>query len=223
MFGLTAVWAFALALSAEAIVARVLPAPVALTLRGWRPVRTGAELGRLWTVALACVLAAMATPNHWRGLVYPFTYLGDNASTRYVGEWVRPWLAWRWAPFFAIAAVAVAAIVRRWRRVGLLEAGLIGFFGLLAFTSVRNIPAFVVVAVPFAAAALTRTPAERHAARTRLEQALDGRDARRRAAGKEPVSRRLQPLTAASPAPEPVRGIARLRPLRSSSSLRWPW
>lgn len=199
MFGLTAVWAFALALTAEAVVGRFAPPRAALLLRGWRPVRTRRELTGLWGVAGACVVAAMATPNHWRGLVYPFSYLGDNASTRYVGEWVRPWMAWRWAPFFAIAAVTAAALVRRWRRVGLLEAGLLGFFGLLAFTSVRNIPSFVVVAVPFAASALSRTQAERDAAQGRLERALDARDFRLTLAGQPVPRRRQRPAPAERP------------------------
>lgn len=199
MFGLTAVWAFALALTAEAVIGRFAPPRLALLARGWRPVRTRRELTALWGVAGACVVAAMATPNHWRGLVYPFSYLGDNASTRYVGEWVRPWMAWRWAPFFAIAAVTAAGLVRRWRRVGLLEAGLLGFFGLLAFTSVRNIPSFVVVAVPFAASALSRTQAERDAAEARLERALDARDLRLTLAGRPVPQRRPRPAPAAGP------------------------
>lgn len=190
VFGLTAVWAFALAVSVEAVAARVLPSRLALTVRGWRPVRTAAELGRLWLVALGCVLASMATPNTWKGLVYPFTYLGDNASTRYVGEWVKPWLAFRWMPFFAIAAVTVVAAVRRWQRLGLLEAGLLLFFGFLAFDSVRNIPSFVVVALPLVASLLARTPAERLASETRLAAALEGREMRRVAAGKPPRAAR---------------------------------
>jgi hypothetical protein len=186
MFGLTAVWAFSLALSAEAVAARFLPPRAALIARGWRPTRTGRELARLWAVAAGCVVASMGTPNTWKGLVYPFTYLGDNASTRYVGEWVRPWMAWRWAPFFAVAGISVVAAARRWQRLGLLEAGLLAFFGALAFDSVRNIPSFMVVAVPLAAALLTRTASEQARYEARLALALEGRTARRIASGKPP-------------------------------------
>ncbi len=55
--------------------------------------RRGASVQRARTLALtlvACLAVGLLNPNTWRVLIYPFSYLGNNASVRYIAEWVSP-------------------------------------------------------------------------------------------------------------------------------------
>jgi hypothetical protein len=191
VFGLTVLGAFCLGSTAETLSARILSARLGLIARGWRPLRTGRETARLWLVFVGCVVASLATPNGITGLIYPFTYLGDNASTRYVGEWVAPWMDWRWAPFYLLAAFSAAAMVFRWKKLGIIEVGLMVFFGYFAFDSVRNIPSFAVVAVPLVAAHLRRSEKAVEQAAQRLR---DAKERRKPGSGADVLSLDRQPV-----------------------------
>jgi hypothetical protein len=152
IFGIVTVLVFAVGALGEWVLRRW---PIS---RGQFAVATPKRLGQIWLLFLGTVLASLATPNTIDGLIYPFTYLGDNASTRYVGEWFAPSFRnpqfWPFA-MLLIITVAVLVIGVRKRVIGLTELGLVVPFGLMGLQSVRNITQFSVCAVPVIASVWT--------------------------------------------------------------------
>jgi hypothetical protein len=146
IFGIVMVLVFACGSTAEQVLAR---------LRHRTATFSNRRIIHLWAVTLGCVLASLATPNTIDGLIYPFTYLGDNASTRYVGEWFRPNFAkpsfWPFA-LFLIFLVVAAAVALRNRSLKITDLGLTVPFAFLGLQSARNISQLIVCAVPFVAA-----------------------------------------------------------------------
>lgn len=138
------------------------------TVTAWRWTGDRRRAAALWATFAACVVATLVGPNGIHGLTYPFSYLGDNASTRYIAEWQRPeWASPGWWPLaglLALAAVALVAGARR-RMVGLRDLALVAPFFVLAVQSQRNCGLFAVVAGPVVAALVSRLTAAR-AART---------------------------------------------------------
>ncbi len=121
----------------------------------------------LTTVAASAL--CFANPNGATGVWYPFSYLGDNASTRYVDEWKAPSLTHPqyWAFFFLLLTfvlfVVVHIIIRR-RRTPLYLLTIGVPFAFLGLQSVRNISQFVVFAAPFLAVAASQVRTKRAAA-----------------------------------------------------------
>ncbi len=138
------------------------PQPLSLTGRGERGVRAGT----LWLVFIASLAACLANPNGLKGLIYPFTYLGDNASTRYIAEWVSPdFHQGQYQLFEALALALVAGVAFSPRRPRLTEVLLALLFTHLALVSVRNINLFSIVVAPLIAVYLSHAWRE---ARTRV-------------------------------------------------------
>lgn len=109
-----------------------------------------------WAATVVGALGTLCTPNGWDGFVYPFTYLGDNASTRYVAEWFAPdFTRPQYWPFAVLLVVVTVAIWRARRTITLTDAGTALAFAFLGLQSVRNITLFGVVTTPWVAAALT--------------------------------------------------------------------
>ena len=112
-----------------------------------------------WLVLLATTAATLINPHGIGGLIYPFTYLGDNASTRYVAEWFAPDFSnpqfWPFAGFLLLGALT---LVRLRHRLPLFAFFQLSAFAFLAVQSVRNITQFVATAVPWIALALRRNP-----------------------------------------------------------------
>lgn len=131
------------------------------------------RLARSWLALALCTTICLANPNGLKGLIYPFTYLGNNASTRYIAEWVSPDFHQLQYQFFealllALLAGALLAPRRLWSTVssGRLhrtpaaaplpaQVMLILAFTHLALDSVRNINLFAVIVAPFIAAYLS--------------------------------------------------------------------
>jgi hypothetical protein len=127
-------------------------------IRGGHGVVSLAQLGRIWLLFVGCVAASLISPNKLDGLIYPFTYLGDNASTRYVGEWFRTDFSQaQYWPFGLLLLITgfVLVIGTARRTSSLTELGLTIPFGYLGIQSMRNIAQFTVCAVPVAATGLT--------------------------------------------------------------------
>ncbi len=160
IFGIVMVLVFACGATGERLVARLRPmGSVAPTNRA---------LCSVWALVIGCVLASLCSPNTLDGLVYPFTYLGDNASTRYVGEWFRPdFTDPQFWPFAALllASLPVVLIGLRRRTIGLTEIGLVVPFAFLGAQSMRNISQFVVCTVPVFAAVGSSLTADRRSRR----------------------------------------------------------
>jgi len=156
IFGLALIGAFAAGESAWAI---------------WCALNNDAEVTyaravRLWQVFAFGTAACLLTPNGLAGLIYPFSYLGDNASTRYISEWVSPDFHKFQYHFFEALLLALVvglaglarrpAVVPGLRRVPYLtQALLLVAFTHLALDSVRNINLFSVIVAPFIAAYLS--------------------------------------------------------------------
>ena len=157
IFGLAMVSIFAIGTSLEALLSPRLPATFASQVRGGRPVRAVRDVMAIWALFAACTVATLVTPNGIDGLVYPFTYLGDNASTRYVGEWFAPrWSDPQFWPFALLVVLTVLALVRGRRSLGITELGLMVPFCALGIQSVRNITLAGIICAPIVAMAFTR-------------------------------------------------------------------
>ncbi len=117
---------------------------------GWKP------LAWVWGLLAACVVACLLNPNGLRGLVYPFSYLGNNASMRHILEWAspdfhRPWFR----SFEALLLLLIAGVAVSGRRPRAAEVLLVVAFTHLALLSERNINLFAVVTAPLIAAYLS--------------------------------------------------------------------
>ncbi len=160
IFGIVMVIVFACGTTGERLIPRLLPL-------GAKP-PTARSLMQVWGLVAGCIAASLCSPNTIDGLIYPFTYLGDNASTRYVGEWFRPDYAdaqfWPFAALL-IAALPVVTVGLRRRSIGLTEIGLVVPFAVLGAQSMRNISQYVVCSVPVFAAVGSELTATRRAKR----------------------------------------------------------
>jgi hypothetical protein len=126
-------------------------------VRGGHQLATPSRLAQIWLLFVGCVVASLASPNTLDGLIYPFTYLGDNASTRYVGEWFATDFSkvqfWPFAIMLGLTFVALMFGLLK-MRIGLTEIALTVPFGYMGVQSMRNITQFAVCAVPIAASIL---------------------------------------------------------------------
>ena len=112
-----------------------------------------------WSVGslIAVIAVSLVNPNGIKGFLYPFSYLGNNASTRYIEEWFSPTFnRLQWWPFFIMLIVAAAASWKLRRTAPTYAVGGMAIYGALGVQSVRNITQFSFFAAPFLAAALTR-------------------------------------------------------------------
>ena len=108
-------------------------------------------------VFLCSVLVGFINPNGLKGVVYPFSYLGDNASTRYVNEWFAPSIAKvQYWPFFALLVLFVLALATGLRKLPLYVYAIGLPFSFLAVQSARNVSQFAVFTAPFLAQATTK-------------------------------------------------------------------
>jgi hypothetical protein len=121
-----------------------------------------------WSVGalVATVAVSLANPNGVEGFLYPFSYLGDNASTRYIEEWFSPTFSrLQWWPFFALIGVAAVVAWKQRRTIPVYASVGMAIYAALGVQSVRNITQFSFFAAPFLAAALTTASAAARAQR----------------------------------------------------------
>ena len=103
-------------------------------------------------VVLLTALATLLNPNGLAGALYPFSYLGNNASTRYISEWVSPDFHQSNYLFFeAFLFVLLVGAMANPRRVRLVDGLILLPFLYLSFDSVRNMNLLSVLAAPMAA------------------------------------------------------------------------
>lgn len=98
------------------------------------------------------VLASLVTPYGARLLAYPFEYRAGSIHYALITEWASPDFhqPFSWLVMGFLAATVILLTARRapgWR----VDSLLVGAFGILALTSVRNIPLLAVVAAPILA------------------------------------------------------------------------
>jgi hypothetical protein len=110
------------------------------------------DIGRCALVVAATALATLINPNGLAGALYPLSYLGNNASTRYIQEWLPPdFHQVSYQLFAALVALLAVGVLARLRRLRLIDLLVLAPFTYLAFQSVRNIGLFAVLATPVAA------------------------------------------------------------------------
>lgn len=111
-----------------------------------------ADFGRCALVVALTALATLANPNGLAGALYPLSYLGNNASTRYIAEWVSPdFHKVQYQLFEALLLIVVIGALGSPRRARLCDILMLLPFTYLAFQSVRNINLFCVIVTPLAA------------------------------------------------------------------------
>ena len=116
----------------------------------------GVQWARSWRLLALCVAACLLNPNGLKGLIYPFSYLGNNASTRYIAEWVSPDFHQMQYQFFeALLLALIAGVALSPRRPRVTEVLLMLAFTYLGLESVRNINLFAVIVAPLVAVYLS--------------------------------------------------------------------
>ena len=115
-----------------------------------------ASAGRGLALVALTGLATLVNPNGIAGALYPLSYLGNNASTRYIAEWVSPdFHKTQYLFFEALVLILLIGGMASGRRMRLADLLVVLPFTYLAFESVRNISLFAVVAAPIAAELVT--------------------------------------------------------------------
>ncbi len=115
------------------------------------PRHTRALLG----VLILSALAVLVNPNGARMFLYPFETLTNPAMQRYIQEWFSPdFHQTEWLPFALLLVALLATTLLARARVPLAHILLLAALGLLALRSARNVPLFVLVAIPVLAAQL---------------------------------------------------------------------
>jgi hypothetical protein len=152
-------WVFGMAMLAAFAVATAIEAYLSFALVGLVGIRNTFPKTLAKTAAgvfFASLLVCFANPNGLKGVVYPFSYLGDNASTRYVNEWFAPSIAKaQYWPFFALLAMFVVTMATGLRKLPLYVYAIGIPFSFLAVQSARNVSQFAVFAAPHIALAAT--------------------------------------------------------------------
>jgi hypothetical protein len=115
-------------------------------------------------VLVICVFTTLANPNGLGILFYPFQTLTSPAMHQFIQEWFSPdfhSLEWQPLAIFLLALIGVGMFGKK--RISPTQIILTLFFGYAALRSMRNIPLFVIVAIPVLAEqinALIQIPVE---------------------------------------------------------------
>ncbi len=109
----------------------------------------------LFIILILATLAVLVNPNGARMFVYPFETLTSAAMQRYIQEWFSPdFHQTEWLPFALLLVSLLATSLLARARVPLAHILLLCALGFLALRSARNIPLFVLVALPVLSAQL---------------------------------------------------------------------
>jgi len=110
---------------------------------GLQPVLT--QIG----IFIGTVLAALINPNGVRILTYPFETLTDPAMHAFIQEWFPPdFRELMWLPLALLIVALIVSSIRGHHTRSIPQVLLVLIFGYLALRSMRNVPLFVIVAVP---------------------------------------------------------------------------
>jgi hypothetical protein len=125
---------------------RALPSGDGPAAWGTRPAASISRCCR--TLALAAT-ATLINPNGLAGALYPLSYLGNNASTRYIAEWVSPdFHQAQYLIFEALVLLLLVVALAAPSRARFTDVAALLPFLYLALQSVRNISLFAVLAAP---------------------------------------------------------------------------
>lgn len=116
----------------------------------WGRRKDAAAANRLRTVAavsLAAVAAGMINPMGFGLYTFSFGMMGSREFMRFILEWAPPTLAGE-PVFFGLLALAWLALAANWRRARLADLLVLAVFSYMGVSSYRNIPLFVIAALP---------------------------------------------------------------------------
>ncbi len=101
-------------------------------------------------IFIASLLAVMLNPNGARMYIYPFETLTSPSMQRFIQEWFSPdFHQTEWQPLaLLLVLLPVIAIFGRGARIRLARTALLFLFGYMALRSMRNVPLFILAAVP---------------------------------------------------------------------------
>jgi hypothetical protein len=156
---------FGLALISIATAAYLVSERYALRPRSQASIDGHGSRANLRQCSVVIALTAAATlinPNGLSGALYPLSYLGNNASTRYIAEWVSPdFHQTQYLLFEALVLALLVGALASPRRARFADIVVLLPFLYLAFESVRNISLFAVLGAPIAAEMITSALPER--------------------------------------------------------------
>jgi hypothetical protein len=119
------------------------------------PVLTPRALRVLFIILILCLVAVLLNPHGARMFAYPLETLTSRAMQAYIQEWFAPdFHLLEWQPFAWLILALLASTLLARARVPLAQTLLLFALGYAALRSARNIPLFVVVAVPVLATQL---------------------------------------------------------------------
>jgi hypothetical protein len=110
---------------------------------------TSIHLKALSITFIASIAAVVINPNGVRMYIYPFETLSSSAMQTYIQEWFSPdfHLA-HWQPFAWLILLTIATALLTPSKSSATQVILLVFFGYAALRSVRNIPFFILIAIP---------------------------------------------------------------------------
>jgi hypothetical protein len=123
---------------------------------GWSQISGSGEEHRLkefippGIILVASLLGVMLNPNGPRMYIYPFETLTSPSMQQFIQEWFSPDFHQKeWQPFaLLLISMPVIAIFGRGAKIKLARVALVFIFGYMALRSMRNIPLFILSAVP---------------------------------------------------------------------------
>jgi hypothetical protein len=120
------------------------------------PTMPRVDVGRTALVVGLTAFATLLNPNGLAGALYPFSYLGNNASTQFITEWVSPdFHRLEFLYFEAMVLLLIVGAMASPYRARLADVVVLLPFLYLSFNSVRNISLLAVLAAPVIAELLT--------------------------------------------------------------------
>jgi hypothetical protein len=103
----------------------------------------------LGTALALCFLAALANPNTYLILTYPFETLTSDSMMQFIQEWFSPdFHQPEWIPLAVLILTLIALPLLTRRPVPLTRIFLVLFFGFAGLHSMRHVPLFALTAIP---------------------------------------------------------------------------
>jgi hypothetical protein len=103
----------------------------------------------LGIVLVLSILAALANPNTYHILLYPFETLTSNSMMQFIQEWFSPdFHQTQWLPLAVLFLTLIALPLLVRRPVSWTHILLVVIFGYAALRSMRHVPLFALVAIP---------------------------------------------------------------------------
>lgn len=108
---------------------------------------SSSECKALILYTLLSFAACFINPNTYKGVLYPLLYMGDQMPNNFITEWA-PSTIWNNVALGPVIFLAVVGLALNKKKLCLYEIFLILVFTFFAFSAVRHISIFALIAVP---------------------------------------------------------------------------